>query len=166
MGSDWRPDTRHDLDKGPMKKLYPAVISFAPGKFFAGLKPMRDAMELLWPYINNSRYEVQLLSAPIHTWRGYSPDEAATIMTAEDGKRQWAEEYLNPPPSEVIITPARFKQKCAKTMETPNILIDDREKSIRDWNAAGGIGILHTIGDSARTIEKLRVAGVTNGNLL
>ena len=168
MGPDWRPDTSHDLD-GPAKKLYPAAISFAPGKFFAGLKPLADAMELLWPYINNSNHEVQLLSALIHTWLGYSPEEAETIMSTEDGKKQWAEEFLTPPPSGVIITPARFKQEYAKSDETSNILIDDREENIRDWNALGGIGILHAIGDSARTIEKLRQAGVTmdkNENLL
>ena len=160
LGPDWRPATSQDLEISPVKDMYFAAIGIAPGEFFASLNPLADAIELLWPYINNSRHEVQLLSAPIHTWRGYSPDEAATVMTAEDGKRQWAEEYLNPPPSEVIITPARFKQECAKTEETPNILIDDREENIRDWNAFGGIGILHVAGDSARTIEELKQLGI------
>ena len=159
MDPDWRPDTSHDLD-GPAKKLYPAAISFASGKFFAGLKTLPDAMELLWPYINNSNHEVQLLSALIHTWLGYSPEEAETIMSAEEGKKQWAKEHLNPPPSKVIITPARYKQEYAMSGETPNILIDDREKNIWEWEAFGGIGLLHVTGDSARTIEELKGLGI------
>ena len=119
-------------------------------------------MELLWPYINNynSKHKVKLLSAPIQTWRGYNDDEAATVMTSEEGKKQWAEEFLKPPPSEVIITPARFKQECAKSDGISNILIDDREENIRDWNALGGIGILHVVGNSTRTIEELKGLGI------
>lgn len=161
QGSDWRPDTRGDLDGGPVQKLYPVAISFSPGKFFARLKPLTDAMELLWPYVNNSNHEVKLLSAPIYTWRGYSNEEAECIMTAEDGKKQWAAEWLDPLPSEVIVTPARNKSNFAISGEIPNILIDDRDETIRDWNALGGIGVLHTIGGSAETIEKLRQAGIT-----
>lgn len=160
LGPDWRPATSQDLAISPLKNMYFAAAGIAPGEFFASLKPLPDAMELLWPYINNSNHEVQLLSAPIHTWRGYSPEEAETIMSAEEGKKQWADEYLNPAPAKVIITPARFKQECAKTGETPNILIDDREENIRDWNAFGGIGILHAMGDSARTIEELKQLGI------
>ena len=160
MGSDWRPGTEEDLDGGPIKKLYFAAIGFAPGKFFASLKPLPDAMELLWPYINNSNHEVKLLSAPIQIRQGYSPVEEATIMTTEEGKKQWADKWLNPPPSEVIITPARFKQDCAKSGMIPHILVDDRVETIREWNAHGGIGILHITGDSAGTIQKLKQAGV------
>ena len=139
--------------------MYFAAAGIAPGEFFARLKPLADAIELLWPYINNSNHEVQLLSAPIHTWRGYSPEEAETIMSAEEGKKQWAEEYLNPAPAKVIITPARFKQECAKTGERPNILIDDREKNINQWRELGGIGILHVTGDSKSTITSLKHIG-------
>ena len=76
-------------------------------------------MELLWPYINNSNHEVQLLSAPIHTWRGYSPEEATTVMTAEEGKKLFA-----------------------------------------TGGPLDGIGILHAIGDSARTVEELKRLGI------
>jgi len=150
------------LEISPVKDMYFAAIGIAPGEFFAGLKPLADAMELLWPYINNynSKHKVKLLSAPIHIRRGYSPEDEAIIMTAEDGKKQWAEKFLNPAPSEVIITPARFKQECAKSDGISNILIDDREENIRDWNAFGGIGILHVMGNSERTIEELKGLGI------
>ena len=44
--------------------------------------------------------------------------------------------------------------------KTPNILIDDREKNIWEWEAFGGIGLLHVTGDSARTIEELKQLGL------
>jgi len=159
-GPDWRPATSQDLEESPVKDMYFAAIGIAPGEFYAGLKPLADAMELLWPYINKSNHEVELLSAPIPIRRSYNDDEAVTVMTSEEGKKQWAEKFLTPPPSEVIITPARLKQECAKTGETPNILIDDREENIRDWNAFGGIGILHVMGDSAGTIDELKGLGI------
>ena len=39
----------------------------------------------------------------------------------------------------------------------PNILIDDYMKNIREWEAAGGIGILHT--DASSTINDLKKVG-------
>ena len=35
-----------------------------------------------------------------------------------------------------------------------NVLIDDRPKNIEAWEAAGGIGIIHT--SAKETIEKLK----------
>ena len=39
-----------------------------------------------------------------------------------------------------------------------SILIDDRASNISDWNAAGGIGILHT--STATTLDKLSEYGI------
>ena len=41
--------------------------------------------------------------------------------------------------------------------EKPNILIDDYIKNIREWEAKGGIGILHT--DVGKTISELKRLG-------
>ena len=49
------------------------------------------------------------------------------------------------------------KQKFATTDEKPNILIDDYNKNIREWEAKGGIGILHT--DVGKTINELKRLG-------
>ena len=158
-GPDWRPATSQDLEESPLKDMYFAAIGIAPGEFYAGLKPLGDAMELLWPYINKSNHEVKLLSAPIPIRRSYNDNEAATVMTSEDGKSQWVEKFLKPLPSEIIITPARDKKEYAVSDEAPNILIDDREKNINQWRELGGIGILHVTGDSKSTITSLKHIG-------
>ena len=53
------------------------------------------------------------------------------------------------------------KKSYAKTKEEkPNVLIDDYAKNIKEWEAAGGIGILHT--NVGKTINKLKGLGNTN----
>jgi len=49
------------------------------------------------------------------------------------------------------------KKSYATTDEKPNVLIDDFDKNIREWQAAGGIGILHT--DVGKTISELKRLG-------
>ena len=158
-GPDWRPATSQDLELSAIKNMYFAAAGIAPGEFFFRLNPLADAMELLWPYINNSSHEVKLLSAPIQTWRGYSPEAAAAVMSSEEGKSQWVEKFLKPLPSEIIITPARDKKEYAVSDGAPNILIDDREQNISQWQELGGIGILHVTGDSKSTITSLKHIG-------
>ena len=41
-----------------------------------------------------------------------------------------------------------------------NIIIDDKASTVKAWNDAGGIGILHTPGGSASTIRQLRDLGI------
>ena len=49
------------------------------------------------------------------------------------------------------------KKSYATTDEKPNVLIDDYDKNIREWEAAGGIGIHHT--DVGKTISELKRLG-------
>ena len=49
------------------------------------------------------------------------------------------------------------KKNYATTDDKPNILIDDYDKTIREWEAKGGIGIIHT--DVAKTISELKRLG-------
>jgi hypothetical protein len=77
-------------------------------------------------------------------------------MPAAQGKELWVKDNLNPQPSEIIIVPAIQKQDYAKTNGISNILIDDKEETIIQWNAAGGIGILHQTGNSQLTILELK----------
>ena len=49
------------------------------------------------------------------------------------------------------------KQSYAKTGDKPNVLIDDYDKNIKEWEANGGIGIHHT--NVGTTIGKLKRLG-------
>ena len=49
------------------------------------------------------------------------------------------------------------KRKFATTNDKPNILIDDYDKNIREWQAAGGIGVHHT--DTSKTLNDLKRLG-------
>ena len=50
-----------------------------------------------------------------------------------------------------------LKREYATTNGQPNVLIDDHIKNIKEWQAAGGIGILHQ--GAISTIQKLKKMG-------
>ena len=113
-------------------------ISKAGVGFWAGLKWMPGGQKL-WDYIKP--YNPDLLSAP-------SREESSRI-----GKAVWVKHKL--PGTKLILRYAKQKQQLA----TPeSILIDDRQINIDQWEAAGGIGILHTSADN--TISQLKELGL------
>jgi proteasome assembly chaperone (PAC2) family protein len=113
-------------------------ISKAGVGFWAGLKWMPDGQKL-WSYLKP--YKPDLLSAP-------SREDSSRI-----GKHVWVKHKL--PGTKLILRYAKQKQELA----TPeSILIDDRQVNIDQWEAAGGIGILHTSADN--TIKQLKQLGL------
>ncbi len=113
-------------------------IKVAGVGFWAGLKWMSDGQKL-WNYIKP--YKPDLLSAP-------SREDSSRI-----GKHVWVKQKL--PGTKLILRYAKQKQELA----TPeSILIDDRQINIDQWEAAGGIGILHTSADD--TISQLKKLGL------
>ena len=113
-------------------------IKVAGVGFWAGLKWMPDGQKL-WDYIKPLKPEI--LSAP-------SREESSRI-----GKAVWVKYKL--PGTKLILRYAKQKQQLA----TPeSILIDDRQVNIDQWEAAGGIGILHTSADN--TISQLKELGL------
>jgi len=113
-------------------------ISKAGVGFWAGLKWMPDGQKL-WNYIKP--YNPDLLSAP-------SREESSRI-----GKAVWVKYKL--PGTKLILRYAKQKQELANP---ESILIDDRQVNIDQWEAAGGIGILHTSADN--TISQLKQLGL------
>ena len=91
---------------------------------------------------------VHILSAPVRGREG--------TATAEEGKKRWIERHLNPPPESIIIVDAKDKQNWAVRDGGTNLLVDDKGSTIDSWNSRGGIGILHTPGDSASSIDRIR----------
>ena len=77
-----------------------------------------------------------LLSAP-------SSDNSSRL-----GKRLWVKKHM--PGTKLILASRKNKQTYSKENA---ILIDDMLPTIEEWNAGGGIGILHT--SAASTIKKL-----------
>jgi hypothetical protein len=113
-------------------------LSKAGAKFWITLQWMSDGKQL-WDYIK--KYNPILLSAP-------SREESSKL-----GKRVWVKREL--PGVKLILKYASQKQEYASPT---SILIDDRQKNIDQWKAAGGIGILHT--NTANTIKQLKQLGL------
>ena len=107
-------------------------------KFWAGMPWMPDGKEL-WNHIK--QYKPTLLSAP-------SRENESRL-----GKRVWVKNNI--PGTPLILAAAEKKKNYARKNA---ILIDDRVSNINDWNAAGGIGILHT--STSSTLEKLAKYGL------
>ena len=113
-------------------------IKVAGVGFWAGLKWMPDGQKL-WDYLKP--FNPVLLSAP-------SREQSSRI-----GKHVWVKYKI--PGTKLILRYAKQKQELA----TPeSILIDDRQVNIDQWEAAGGIGILHTSADD--TIQQLQKLGL------
>jgi hypothetical protein len=128
-------DLRGEFQKG---EDFWDPISKAGVGFWAGLKWMPDGQKL-WDYLKP--FNPVLLSAP-------SREQSSRI-----GKHVWVKHKI--PGTKLILRYASQKQELA----TPeSILIDDRQVNIDQWEAAGGIGILHTSADN--TIKQLQKLGL------
>ena len=77
--------------------------------------------------------------------------------TSKVGKMKWLKKNANFKRGNIHLVLRSQKKSYATTDEKPNILIDDYDKNIREWQAAGGIGILHT--DVGKTISELKRLG-------
>ena len=88
------------------------------------------------------RYNPHVLSA----YSGRDPN-------SRDGKNKWLKKNTGFKRANINLVKREQKQKFATTNDKPNILIDDYIKNIREWEAKGGIGILHT--DVGKTISEL-----------
>ena len=77
--------------------------------------------------------------------------------TSKVGKMKWLKKNANFKRGNIHLVLRSQKKDFATTDEKPNILIDDYDKNIREWEAKGGIGILHT--DVGKTISELKRLG-------
>ena len=155
LGPDWRAQDRPDLNIKPVRHFMMSAIGANPGSVFASMPPFRDGVDQLWPFLTSSGHIVNILSAPITS-------RAGAAMSSEEGKARWVEEWLDPisPPNEVLIVPAAQKADYAVRGGVPNVLVDDKASTVNAWNDLGGIGILHTPGNSGATIRALQELGL------
>jgi hypothetical protein len=108
--------------------------------------PATSYAKELWDFVNSIGCQVKILTAiPRRT----------TMPTAEQDKRDWVREYLDPNAYVAIGPYSRDKWKHAKPGD---ILIDDRPDNIADWITKGnGFGILHDLNDVKSTIDRVRL---------
>ena len=92
------------------------------------------------------RYNPHVLSA----YTGRDP-------TSKVGKMKWLKKNTSFKRGNIHLVLRSQKKDFATTDEKPNILIDDYDKNIREWEAKGGIGIHHT--DVGKTISELKRLG-------
>ena len=83
------------------------------------------------------------------------PREERGIVTAAEDKRNWTARLLS---DKVKVHTVCRKHKQGFCKGPGTILIDDREKSIREWRDLGGTGILH--GSAEKTLEELKELSV------
>jgi len=109
--------------------------------FWASLDWTNDGKQL-WSYIK--KYKPNILSSPSRS------------QTSRVGKQVWIKTHLPKTQyREILLYPRHEKQLFAGENK---ILIDDLAKTINEWNAKGGIGILHT--SAADTIKQLKKLGL------
>ena len=113
---------------------------------YKDLKWMSDGKKL-WKFI--SKHSPKILSAYPTEW----------MPNARNDKIKWLKNNIgNLDNKDINIVARREKRNYAISEKgQPNILIDDHPKNIKEWNSAGGVGILHT--SSANTIAKLKKMG-------
>lgn len=115
--------------------------------FWENIPPMRD-FDIYWNFIK--KYNPHILTAYPSTW-----DDPHAVH----GKKLWNRKYLRVPEGRMHIVSRKSKKIYAIDKETgkPNLLIDDYEKNINEWTAAGGIAIHHT--NAFSTIIQLKNLG-------
>ena len=112
--------------------------------FWVGIPPMQDAQRLI-DYV--SKHDYEMLTAP--------SIKKESLMGKGLWIRNWAKKGLFPSKPKVNYKSAKNKHHFA----APNhILIDDKQSTIDSWNAAGGVGILHT--SASNTINQLKKLGI------
>ena len=136
----------HDLT-GTSTKQFPKgdnsfwqPISDAGAEFWATLPWMPDGREL-WNYIK--KYKPNILSSP-------SQDPSSKV-----GKEAWLQMHLQGGYKKAYFYGRANKQLFS---DKNRILIDDLPNTISEWNAKGGIGILHT--SASNTIKELKKLGL------
>jgi 5'(3')-deoxyribonucleotidase len=114
----------------------------ADKKFWHNL-PWMPGSQRMWKLIN--KYNANILSA-------YSSNDP----NSRPGKKAWLSKNAKPI-GKIHLVKRADKVKYATTNGKPNILIDDYIKNIKEWEAAGGIGIHHL--SPTQTIAQLKRYG-------
>ena len=83
------------------------------------------------------------------------PKEKRKILTAGEDKEAWMKRILS---EKIVVNICLRAQKIKKCTGADAVLIDDLQENIDEWNAAGGIGILHV--SAEQTMKALGELGL------
>lgn len=135
-------ELREHKDWEKHKDKYWRAVQRLGIRFWENLEWMPHGKEL-WALVE--KHNPRILSA--------FPQKEKLRPAATYGKQLWLQKNINDSvSSKALICRVQEKQDYAKPGD---ILIDDNEKTIHQWNAKGGIGILYT--DSGQMIQQLKV---------
>jgi len=126
-------------------KRFWALVDDKGGLRFWSHMPWMSDGKKLWEFIRS--YNPTILTSP------------ARSSDSKEGKMTWVMRELGKD-TPVLFEKSEDKQKRATKGA---ILIDDKESNIDEWNAKGGIGILHKSAED--TIRKLREVMVESGSV-
>ncbi len=134
---------KYESDPKFRDKMYAAIKEYSAngGKMWLNLKPLSDAKKL-WKYV--SKYDPQILSATGSGDAGAGPQ-----------KREWIANHFG---SDIKVNLVQQAKDKGERAQRGDILIDDKQKALDPWIAAGGIGILHTSAND--TIKQLKALGL------
>lgn len=114
------------------------LISKVGAQYWSKMSWMPGGKQL-WDHIK--QYNPSLLSSP------------SSDYSSRYGKKLWVQENL--PGTKLILAKRANKKDYASGK---SILIDDLDKNIDEWRAAGGIGILYT--STGQTLNELKKLGL------
>jgi hypothetical protein len=115
--------------------------------FWVSLEPMPD-FDTLWGFAKY--FQPRLLTA-------YPKWSVEAIETSKKGKWQWNMQNTMVPENRFHVVARQEKKNYALNNDGPNVLVDDHEENIEEWNRAGGFGILHT--NAADSVKRLKELG-------
>lgn len=132
MGGKWDRKSNHIW--GPLSREH---------RVFWHLELIPDALRLISML---RHHDLEFLTA--------LPMPTGALATAKDDKEAWIRKHISR--TIPINTIEGGKNKVRWLERTPGaVLIDDFERNINLWNAAGGIGVLHETHNTDKTLEKL-----------
>ena len=125
-------------------ELWSRISNHGKSRFFSELPWMPGGKDL-WNFITNNFLQVKILTA---LGKSDLVDKQTTI-----GKRAWLHKNI-PSLSDSDIIMVQNKHKKRHYSKPGDIIIDDTEVVIKEWNKKGGIGILHK--SAPETIAQLK----------
>lgn len=124
------------------RELFWKKITFAGIEFWSEMSWMPGGQEL-HGFLRNSGLCPTILSALP------GPERKKALINAREGKIKWIRKELGTSYAEAAIL--CYRPEKALQSGFARVLIDDNSENIREWEEAGGIGILHK--NTSRTIR-------------